>query len=99
MSEEGQTENKPKREFLKKDERKACWSARDAYWKCLDKNNPKNDEEMNVSACVDLKSQFEKVCPQSWVTYFERKYHYERFKKEVYKDGGFRSKDDEYLKK
>uniref|UniRef100_A0A8C5MWG5 Cytochrome c oxidase assembly factor 6 homolog n=2 Tax=Leptobrachium leishanense TaxID=445787 RepID=A0A8C5MWG5_9ANUR len=42
-------------------ERKACWDARDHYWKCLDDNSDDN------SKCQQLRHCFESNCPQQWI--------------------------------
>lgn len=43
-------------------ERKACWDARDFYWKCLDENTK------DTSKCDKLRCSFENLCPQQWVS-------------------------------
>lgn len=44
-------------------ERKACWDARDSFWKCLDDNNDK------AESCQKFQSEFEAKCPAQWVKY------------------------------
>lgn len=48
--------------FPEKSERLVCWGARDQYFKCLDKNNDKEEP------CSKLKEAFEKSCPKLWVS-------------------------------
>ncbi|XP_028579884.1 cytochrome c oxidase assembly factor 6 homolog isoform X1 [Podarcis muralis] len=55
-------------------ERKACWGARDEYWKCLD------DNMEEASKCEKLRCSFENVCPQQWVKYFDRRRDYLKYK-------------------
>ncbi|TFK08550.1 brefeldin A-inhibited guanine nucleotide-exchange protein 2 [Platysternon megacephalum] len=43
------------------EERKACWGARDEYWKCLDENME------DASRCQKLRCSFESRCPQQWL--------------------------------
>jgi len=47
--------------------RKLCYKVRDEYFACVDANNG------DASKCKKLKKAFEKGCPASWVTHFERK--------------------------
>ncbi|XP_061480504.1 cytochrome c oxidase assembly factor 6 homolog isoform X1 [Rhineura floridana] len=55
-------------------ERKACWGARDEYWKCL-------DEKMeDTPKCEKLRYCFENLCPQQWVKYFDRRRDYLKYK-------------------
>nr|XP_020642572.1 cytochrome c oxidase assembly factor 6 homolog [Pogona vitticeps]XP_020642582.1 cytochrome c oxidase assembly factor 6 homolog [Pogona vitticeps]XP_020642591.1 cytochrome c oxidase assembly factor 6 homolog [Pogona vitticeps] len=55
-------------------ERKACWDARDEYWKCLDENLE------DTTKCEIFKGTFEKTCPQQWVKYFNRRRDYLKYK-------------------
>ncbi|ETE72636.1 putative protein C1orf31, partial [Ophiophagus hannah] len=41
-------------------ERKACWDARDFYWKCLDENMK------DTLKCDKLRCSFENLCPPQW---------------------------------
>jgi hypothetical protein len=80
MGEEGPTEPPAKQpKFLKKAERAACWEARDGLWACWDKGDP--------GACDALREVFKGRCPAAWVTHFDRKYEYEKFKKRLYSEG------------
>ena len=55
---------------LKRNERKACWEARDIYFGCLDKNNildAVKDGEEAKNKCPKEDDLFEKDCATSWV--------------------------------
>ena len=41
----------------------------------------------NESKCPDSRKLFTDLCPPSWVTHFERKFQYEKFKTQLYKTG------------
>lgn len=88
MSEEG------KERFLRKAERQACWDARDTFWKCLDATGQPPDE----SKCVDLRKKYAEMCPPTWVTHFDRKYQYEKFKAKMM-EVGKEQLDDDFTKK
>ncbi|KAL7882987.1 hypothetical protein SRHO_G00006450 [Serrasalmus rhombeus] len=62
-------------------ERRACWSARDEYWKCLDCNQ--ND----VTTCEKYKKEFEMNCPAQWVTYFNKRRDFLKYKEKIEKEG------------
>jgi len=55
-----------KEALLGRDGRARCWAARDGYYACLDGNSGKG-VTVTVSACEELKRDFEAKCPQSWV--------------------------------
>jgi len=82
-----------KEKFLKKAERKACWDAKDDFWKCMDKGG-----EDPSSACRQARDMYEKLCPQSWVSHFDRKYHYEKYKQKL-KTEGFQKEDEKHQQK
>lgn len=67
------------KKFLKKAERAECWGARDLLWSCWDLG----DRE----ACGAARQAFAEKCPHAWVSHFDRKYDYERFKKKLYSEG------------
>lgn len=55
---------------LKRNERQACWEARDLYFGCLDKNNILDAAENADAAgknCPKENDLFEKDCATSWV--------------------------------
>ncbi|KAM3853066.1 cytochrome c oxidase assembly factor 6 homolog isoform 1-T1 [Vipera latastei] len=58
-------------------ERKACWGARDIYWKCLDENMK------DTSKCDNLRCSFENLCPQQWVKYFNKRRDYLQYKAQM----------------
>ncbi|XP_077865722.1 cytochrome c oxidase assembly factor 6 homolog [Saccoglossus kowalevskii] len=67
--------------FLKSEERKSCWEAKDNYFTCLSNNNE------DQSKCQELKKLFECKCPNTWVKHFERKYEYEKYKARLLTEG------------
>ncbi|MCJ1240509.1 hypothetical protein MMC14_008512 [Varicellaria rhodocarpa] len=56
--------------------RRACWTARDAFFTCLDQNgiidSIRNDGEAKKCCGGELKG-LEKDCAASWVTYFQQR--------------------------
>ncbi|XP_029901784.1 cytochrome c oxidase assembly factor 6 homolog [Myripristis murdjan] len=62
-------------------ERKACWSARDRLWKCLDDNNDQ------ASSCQDVQREFEASCPAQWVKYFTKRRDYLKYKEKMQTEG------------
>lgn len=66
----GQTESgeyKP----LDRNERQACWEARDAYFACLDQNNILDaikDEPQAKQKCGRASDAFDRDCAASWVS-------------------------------
>jgi len=38
---------------------------------------------MGVGKCVELRKGFESSCPPTWVKHFDRKFQYEKFKKQM----------------
>lgn len=78
--------------FLKKAEREKCWNARDEYQKCM-----KNNHE-DAAKCGQFRQFFVDFCPPTWVTHFDRKFQYEKFKAEAL-NKGHEQLDQEYLKK
>uniref|UniRef100_A0A8D0E964 Cytochrome c oxidase assembly factor 6 homolog n=1 Tax=Salvator merianae TaxID=96440 RepID=A0A8D0E964_SALMN len=61
-------------------ERKACWEARDEYWKCLEENME------DTSKCEKIRSAFENLCPQQWVKYFDKRRDFLKYKAKL--EGG-----------
>ena len=78
--------------FLKKAERQQCWNARDEFWQCMKSNNEDN------SQCTNFRQLFEQHCPPTWVTHFDRKFQYDKFKAEVAKMG-YQKLDEDFTKK
>ena len=62
---------------LDKNCRERCWSARDDYWKCLDKNKEEKEK------CLKFRELFESNCPATWVTHFDQKREYDIFKRQL----------------
>lgn len=57
-------------------DRKKCWAARDAFFKCLDDNeivDPIKDDGLARQKCNQLFQDFENACIASWVDYFKQK--------------------------
>ncbi|VDD81598.1 unnamed protein product [Mesocestoides corti] len=57
-----------------KEEREACWAARDSFWKCIKDAYSEGREvpeeladTVNVSQCQALRKTYEAACPHSWV--------------------------------
>ena len=80
-----------KEKFLRKKEREICWGARDQFWKCMTNNNEDMDK------CKETRQGFIDVCPSTWVTHFDRKFQYEKFKKKLDKEG-FQAADEQFEK-
>lgn len=56
-------------------ERKACWAARDAYFACLDTNSivdATKDASAAKKACPVQNEDFERDCAAAWVKYFKQ---------------------------
>lgn len=81
-------------EFKDREQRTQCYSARDNYYECLDKNLI--DNKINTAtaaatkqppACRQLLDSFEKSCGKKWTEHFIRKRDYMKFKERVEKEG------------
>ena len=48
------------------EKRWACYVARDAYFECLSKDGARREKKV-------LRRAYEKHCPKSWVTHFDKK--------------------------
>lgn len=67
-------------------QRKACWTARDNYWKCLDEKAPEfstSSGEESPAVCQQFRKLFQETCPGQWITHFDRKRTYEQFKERM----------------
>lgn len=60
--------------------RLACWTARDAYFSCLDIHNilsplstSDDSAELAKQKCGKEEEKFERDCVKSWVTYFKQR--------------------------
>ncbi|XP_061896311.1 cytochrome c oxidase assembly factor 6 homolog [Entelurus aequoreus] len=62
-------------------ERKACWEARDFFWKCLDDNKDKS------STCHNFQEEFEAKCPAQWVKYFSKRRDFLKYKEKMQTEG------------
>jgi len=91
MGEEGEKKEK----FLKKAERQLCWGAKDEFWACMDKAKSGGEDVDAISLCKDIRTKYETLCPAAWVVHFDRKYHYEKFKVELKKEG-YKAMDEKY---
>ena len=65
--------------FLDADSRQKCWSNRDIYFECLEKNNGKNE------SCTVFFDEFMKTCPKAWVKHFISKREAEKLKEIIAK--------------
>jgi len=64
-----------------KEERAACWLARDDFWKCLDKS------EEDATKCKQQRQQFESSCTNTWLKYFDKRRDYLKYKEKLEKEG------------
>lgn len=64
-----------------KEERRVCWAARDALWKCLDVTGD------NVEACKKFQQEFEQQCPAQWVSYFTKRREFLKYKEKLQTEG------------
>ncbi|WWC96768.1 hypothetical protein V866_003641 [Kwoniella sp. B9012] len=65
-----------------REERKACWTSRDLYFGCLDKNNvlqagdeiqkDSKGKEMS-SICGGERGNYEQDCGKAWIDYFNKR--------------------------
>ena len=78
MAEKESDETKKGPGFLRKAERKVCHDAVDRFWDCMKANKE------DVGRCLDLRKEFESSCPPTWVTHFDRKFKYEKWKKNMW---------------
>jgi len=67
--------------YPNKEQRTKCYTARDGLWSCLDTN------EDNIKKCVEFRKQFENFCPKQWVTHFDRKREYLKYKDQIENKG------------
>lgn len=58
-----------------REEREACWYARDAFWDCIKKayadvaQVPDDPEEtLKIPQCQSLRSTYKDLCPGAWVS-------------------------------
>ncbi|CAG5135845.1 unnamed protein product [Candidula unifasciata] len=60
--------------FPKQEERQKCWASKDAYWQCLTDNND------DTSKCGKERKEYESSCIKQWVSYFDKRRDYLKFK-------------------
>lgn len=63
------------------EERKACWAARDEFWRCLDTHTE------DAPRCEKLRRSFESLCPQQWVKYFDKRRDFLKYKEKLETEG------------
>ncbi|XP_063807240.1 cytochrome c oxidase assembly factor 6 homolog [Pseudophryne corroboree] len=59
------------------EERRACWEARDKYWKCLE------DNKEDATKCQQLRQCFESRCPRQWTKHFDKRRDYLKYKAQL----------------
>ncbi|CAG2101028.1 unnamed protein product [Medioppia subpectinata] len=67
--------------YPNKEQRTKCYTARDGLWNCLDTN------EDNREKCLQIRKAFEDQCPPQWVTHFDRKREYLKYKDKIENEG------------
>ncbi|XP_044255806.1 cytochrome c oxidase assembly factor 6 homolog [Tribolium madens] len=72
--------------FPTKEDRNLCWSARDRYWECLNKNGI-IDSKDDRGPCLEFRKLYEKSCSAQWVKHFDRRRNYLQFKEKIEKHG------------
>nr|CDS29786.1 expressed protein [Hymenolepis microstoma] len=62
-----------------REERMACWQARDAFWACIKDAYPdltqvpdEPEETLKVPKCQSLRKTYEDLCPGAWIRLFDR---------------------------
>jgi len=85
--------------FMNKSERQKCWGARDKYWACLDACETPVTKDVVPEQCLALRQVYEAECPPTWVTHFDRKYQFEKFKVKLKTEGFQEAKDKEFMEK
>lgn len=63
------------------EERKVCWDARDAHFKCLQENNE------DVESCKQTFEKFNQRCPKRWVKYFANQRRKEQIRIKLQTEG------------
>uniref|UniRef100_A0A0K0FIB7 Cytochrome c oxidase assembly factor 6 homolog n=1 Tax=Strongyloides venezuelensis TaxID=75913 RepID=A0A0K0FIB7_STRVS len=75
-----------------KNSRKKCYTARDLFLECFERNNE------SVNNCRLEYKNFEQNCPTSWVEHFIRKYKFDKYKEEL-KGRGIFTEDEKNVQK
>lgn len=69
---------------MKKEEREACWKAKELLFECLDQNKE------DISKCEIEFMKLQNLCPESWVNRFIGKRKFDREKEDIIKKWGDR---------
>ncbi|KAK2192460.1 hypothetical protein NP493_31g06034 [Ridgeia piscesae] len=64
-----------------KAQRQKCWSARDAFWECMETNS--ND----CGKCKAPRTDYENSCSKSWVKYFDKRKDFLKYQEKIEKEG------------
>ncbi|KAG7548919.1 hypothetical protein FFLO_03211 [Filobasidium floriforme] len=59
-----------------RNDRKACWAARDEFFQCLNANSvnvPPEFQPRGQGACAKQREAYEGACAKSWVEYFNKR--------------------------
>ncbi|KAL9645424.1 hypothetical protein ABK040_002622 [Willaertia magna] len=67
---------------MKKEERDACWKAKDELFACLEKSNE------DLGQCEMEHRKLKELCPKSWVKRFIGKRKFDREKENIIKEWG-----------
>lgn len=77
-------------EFKGREQRNECYSARDAYFDCLESKQETGTTTITDSSegpCKELFAKFEKNCGKKWTEHFIRRRGYLKFKEKLEKEG------------
>jgi len=72
----------PTAKKMKKEEREACWQAKDVLFQCLDQNKE------DIKQCEVEYLKLKNLCPESWVSRFIGKRKFDSEKDEIIKKWG-----------
>lgn len=62
-----------------RNDRKACWAARDEFFQCLNSNNvnvPPEYQPRGQGACAKQREAYEGACAKSWVSISSARLHF-----------------------
>ncbi|POY74235.1 hypothetical protein BMF94_2673 [Rhodotorula taiwanensis] len=54
-------------------QRAECWTSRDAYFGCLDKNSVQAPGQEGSGVCQSENDEYKRKCAASWVDYFNKR--------------------------
>lgn len=74
-------------EFTGKAHRTQCYSARDAYFSCIERYKDIADAEAKKQKCIETYKEFEKICGIKWTEHFIKRRDYLIFKEKLEKEG------------